>query len=136
MKVSKTTAAFLFSIVTFTGEVGTDGNPVRRSAFQARFIRAYNSLRKKIVEAHTQIAIVPSGRKPEELKESDVEWVPNEIDFKAPEGFEARGERFIDGELELTDSEKALVKHCIPDEIPAVSDRELDEFNQLVGTSL
>jgi len=136
MLVSKNTVALIFNVITFTGEIGTDGKPVQRMAFPARSIRAYNSLRKKIVETLCEVGVVPSDKPVAELVEADIQWLPNSMDFKAPEGTIVRTDRFIDGVLELTDSEKALVKSCITDEIPVASDKELDELNALTGLSL
>lgn len=130
MQVTKQTAAYVHQLAAFTGNVA-DGRPEQRTTVPAQFQRSLNSVLAKC------LARVEVGVGATDLKEgtplSELEWLPYSKDFKAEEGKRIYAERFTDGELDLTDGEKRFVKWCVSqrDEVPAVSDEVLNEFEEL-----
>lgn len=138
MQTKASTLSFLWQIVSRTGEVGTDGQPVQRTSFPVNHLRAYNSLKKQVIEKWTEVAVWPEGADEKTLTAETVEWVPNAKDFKAPEGKKHGTDRFKDSDAELTDSEKKLVEFCfrLRDEVPAVDEATLDEFEAVTGVKV
>lgn len=139
MHVSKETVAYLNNIVSLTGEVRTEKNQltgqeqavaVRRDTVPAQYQRSFNAVLSKCL-SRLEVGLKPDPM-PEGADQSS-EWVAYSKGFQLPEGKSLVAERWTDGEMELTEGEKTFVKFCAKqrDELPAVGDETLDEFEAL-----
>lgn len=132
MQISRETAAYLNTLIAFTGEVNAKNEPVRRDSVPAQFQRNRNSLTNKL------LARIEVGVGATDLKEgtplAELEWLPYSAEFKVEEGKRIWSERWTDGELELTSGEKEFAKFCVRgrDELPVVSDDVLNQFDDLL----
>lgn len=137
MTVSQETLALVWNLVTQTGDVDDQNKPVPRTTFQAKHQKAKNSLRKKLIGL-TEVATAPKDKPKETLVNADLNWEPNRPDFKPAEDRAVVADRFVAGELDLTDKEKEFVKFCALDreEMPDLSDEIIDGFRELTGVAL